>query len=262
MKLEHIAEAGIQLINDANPQGATLLERGMEWSNAHAYVKVIEHQGLVTAFLITEPRPFEQTDINLVPLLDLLDTDFNLSELQDLSFNLGVDYENLGGETKRGKARELLLYMQRHGRLSDLIARCAQIRPLAAWPAPNKRLPYIAKLEKAVIVDLARPALREVASYLAMRNIDAHLILFTNKIPYPEGGVLLPADGWESIIRTFTRTMEFYPFKGLKTHYFLSAPTTLAFGLGNVHGTVEEANVYHYQSNTYRFAFNTDRDLK
>jgi hypothetical protein len=223
MKLEQIAEAGIQLINEAGQQGTAALAKGMEWSNAHVYVRIIEQQRLVTAFLITEPRPFEQADINLVPLLNLLDADFDLSELQDLSFLLGVDYENLGGETKRGKARELLLSMQRHGRLPDLIASCAGLRPRAAWPAPSKQLPYIAKLEKAVVVDLTRPALREAASYLDICNIDAHIILFTNKIPYPEGETLLPTDGWEAVIRTFTQTMRYYPFKGLKTHYFLSA---------------------------------------
>ena len=46
---------------------------------------------------------------------------FSLSELQALCFGLGVEYEELGGANTRGdKSRELLAYMQRHGRLPEL----------------------------------------------------------------------------------------------------------------------------------------------
>ncbi|MFN2104292.1 MAG: effector-associated domain EAD1-containing protein [Candidatus Promineifilaceae bacterium] len=46
--------------------------------------------------------------------------EFNIEELQDLCFALGVDYEELGGTGKSAKARELVLYMQRRGRLGEL----------------------------------------------------------------------------------------------------------------------------------------------
>jgi hypothetical protein len=45
---------------------------------------------------------------------------FNIEELQDLCFALGIDYEELGGTGKSAKARELVLYMQRRGRLDEL----------------------------------------------------------------------------------------------------------------------------------------------
>jgi hypothetical protein len=46
---------------------------------------------------------------------------FDLSELITFSeFHLGVDIDNLGGSGKSAKARELVLYMKRRGRLGQL----------------------------------------------------------------------------------------------------------------------------------------------
>ncbi len=53
-------------------------------------------------------------------LLDYLREKFNDNELRDLCFTLGIEYENLGGEGKAGKARELVYYCTRHGQLPDL----------------------------------------------------------------------------------------------------------------------------------------------
>jgi hypothetical protein len=57
-----------------------------------------------------------------VQLHKFIDKRFNLEELRDLCFGLQVDYENLGGEGKSGRARELVAHMQRRGRLSELVA--------------------------------------------------------------------------------------------------------------------------------------------
>lgn len=62
-----------------------------------------------------------------------LETYFNESELRNLSFDLGVDYESLPGEGKASKARELVAYCERHGLTSRLIALCAQLRPNLSW---------------------------------------------------------------------------------------------------------------------------------
>ena len=45
---------------------------------------------------------------------------YDLDELQQLCFNLAVEYENLPGQTKSAKTRELAQYMGRHGRLDEL----------------------------------------------------------------------------------------------------------------------------------------------
>ena len=58
---------------------------------------------------------------------------FNDEELRTLCFDLEADYENLPAQGKEGKARELIAYLQRQGRLSDLMAACRQARPKVAW---------------------------------------------------------------------------------------------------------------------------------
>ena len=59
-------------------------------------------------------------DPDVAELYQLLIQRFNLQELQDLCFDLGVDFEDLGGTGRKAKARELVQYMQRRGRLDAL----------------------------------------------------------------------------------------------------------------------------------------------
>jgi hypothetical protein len=58
---------------------------------------------------------------------------FNMSELQSLCFDLGIDYENLGGANKIDKIRELITYLQRRGNLEELVVYCTQLRPNVGW---------------------------------------------------------------------------------------------------------------------------------
>ncbi|MBE2223923.1 MAG: hypothetical protein IAF02_20450, partial [Anaerolineae bacterium] len=46
---------------------------------------------------------------------------FNLAEIRLLCADLGVDYENLSGDTRDEKALSLVEWAQRHGRLPALI---------------------------------------------------------------------------------------------------------------------------------------------
>ena len=55
---------------------------------------------------------------------------FNESELRNLCFDMLVDYEDLPGSTKGDKARELITWCIRHGRLEELLKRCGQLRPV------------------------------------------------------------------------------------------------------------------------------------
>ena len=62
-------------------------------------------------------------------LLEQIRALFSDGELRDLCLDLSVDYENLPGEGKGDKARELILFMQRVGRLDDLVHRATELRP-------------------------------------------------------------------------------------------------------------------------------------
>ena len=58
---------------------------------------------------------------DLVALRKLLVTRYNLEEIRTLCSDVGVDYDNLGGEGKEAKARELIAYLRRRNKLDDLI---------------------------------------------------------------------------------------------------------------------------------------------
>lgn len=58
---------------------------------------------------------------------------FSLEELQTLCFDLGVDYEELPGATKSGKARELVAFCARHDRVEPLLALSRRLRPHVLW---------------------------------------------------------------------------------------------------------------------------------
>ncbi|MEZ4518075.1 MAG: hypothetical protein R3C44_15060 [Chloroflexota bacterium] len=79
-------------------------------------------------------------------LLDFLDHHYNLEEFKTLCFRLGVDYDDLPGETLLGKMRELVAYMERHRRLPDLQRRLERDHPdayndeLGPLPAADARL--------------------------------------------------------------------------------------------------------------------------
>lgn len=59
---------------------------------------------------------------------------FSLSELMDICFDMGIDYETLPEHgNKKGFVRELLAYAGRIGRLRELIQVCQEERPSATW---------------------------------------------------------------------------------------------------------------------------------
>jgi hypothetical protein len=74
------------------------------------------------------PRPLSPSELR-----QKLIASFNDSELHDLSFDLGVDYESVAGSTRDAKARELITYLQRRNRLDELISLCRARRPSVSW---------------------------------------------------------------------------------------------------------------------------------
>ncbi|WP_374688859.1 SUMF1/EgtB/PvdO family nonheme iron enzyme [Promineifilum sp.] len=64
-------------------------------------------------------------------LLQFLLRHYTLDGLKTLCFNLFIDYDNLGGDTKNAKARELILHLERAERLGDLSAALGREQPRA-----------------------------------------------------------------------------------------------------------------------------------
>ncbi|MCL4265031.1 MAG: hypothetical protein KJ069_17575 [Anaerolineae bacterium] len=70
-------------------------------------------------------------------LRDTLNDYFNTDELIELCFTLGIDYENLGGDSKTEKILELIKYCERHGHTDDLINTIQRARPNIDWDTPE-----------------------------------------------------------------------------------------------------------------------------
>jgi hypothetical protein len=64
----------------------------------------------------------------------LLDQYFSLEEIRTLCFDLGVDYDNVRGEGKSARIRELILALGRNGRLPELIGLVQEQRRHVRWP--------------------------------------------------------------------------------------------------------------------------------
>ena len=63
-------------------------------------------------------------------------TYFDEDELVTLCFYIEIDlsFNSFSGGTKQAKAREMILYFRRRGRLRELIKICSEERPNISWP--------------------------------------------------------------------------------------------------------------------------------
>jgi hypothetical protein len=58
---------------------------------------------------------------------------FSDGELRTLCFDLGIEYDDLPGEGKADKARELVAYLERRDRIPDLKEIGRRVRPDVSW---------------------------------------------------------------------------------------------------------------------------------
>ena len=66
-------------------------------------------------------------------LYTILTSLFEEAELADICFALKINYEDIPGNRRSDKARELILHLERHQRLEDLPPILAKMRPNAKW---------------------------------------------------------------------------------------------------------------------------------
>lgn len=66
---------------------------------------------------------------------------FSNSELKTLCLCLDIDYEDLASRTRSGRVSELLLTLDRHERMGDLISYVIEVRPNTAWPSEDELNP-------------------------------------------------------------------------------------------------------------------------
>lgn len=91
---------------DTVPQGKVLVERKGIRTKIELWLSQMNKEDYI------------QVRINLSARLR---QHYNLSELEDMCFALGIDYQDLRGSNKVDKIRELILHMERRSQLADLI---------------------------------------------------------------------------------------------------------------------------------------------
>ncbi|MBK8905585.1 MAG: tetratricopeptide repeat protein [Anaerolineaceae bacterium] len=121
-------------------------------------------------------------------LRELLRTAFNEAELQDICFEISIDYEELSGQNKLEKIRELIGYCQRVGRLPDLITVCQKMRPRLAWQdtgTTSASATELEKLERAIAaLEAQRAILGDAVVAAALPSLQQQLeALKSPKLP-------------------------------------------------------------------------------
>jgi hypothetical protein len=118
-------------------------------------------------------------------LHQMLDYCFNENELRDLCLDLGIDYQNLRGESKTARTRELVAYFSHPKRdMGKLVGACARLRPNAPWMAPPARYePYAA----GTLAQLSR-MLREHFAQDQVSDVCAALQVDAKRLPGADQG--------------------------------------------------------------------------
>lgn len=80
-----------------------------------------------------KPINKSQRKERLPKLVPLLDESFDEEELKMVCFDLGVEYDNLRGQGKVNKARELVKYLERQNRTHELLSLVKDKRPNIIW---------------------------------------------------------------------------------------------------------------------------------
>jgi hypothetical protein len=119
-------------------------EDGRDYIQCHQSYEMVNVWGLIDDFVdkrqfLMEGETVEWQEAEEAPSPDLsllhkfLAGRLNDEELRGLCFELRVDYENLRGEGKVSKARELILHLDRYRRIHDLVEIGKRMRPDIPW---------------------------------------------------------------------------------------------------------------------------------
>jgi hypothetical protein len=85
-------------------------------------------------------RQTRRRTVDRTKLREILVDYFSESDLRDLCFQLGVEYADLGREGRADRARELIIYLDKHRRLHALVEEGKKLRPDIPWEdAPGQR---------------------------------------------------------------------------------------------------------------------------
>lgn len=89
----------------------------------------------MTAAVFTDATRMVEPDAGAIYLRNALSQSFDVQELRNLCFDLGVDYDGLPGNGKDSKAREIVAWFARRDQTDRLVQAVYKLRPNAFWTA-------------------------------------------------------------------------------------------------------------------------------
>lgn len=117
------------------------------------------------------------------------------------------------------------------------------------------------KTQVAFIIEFARPLYGDVSHFLEQKGIDATTFYIKNLKDQlnPEN-----QSQWTNLVKEINRLINSskQTLNNPEIHIFVSAPATLAFGIGVALGTYSGANLYHFQNNTYHKVLQLEQGLR
>jgi hypothetical protein len=182
----------------------------------------------------------------------------------------GLEATLTAGAAIQGAGATLVTVLQKGNQLVTYFARRKKSKRQAKAghlaPLQNGE-PIATKANVAIVVDISRRSLRDVEHYLVANNIDADLIVVTNDPSYgPQIKHLNESDpdAWFKIVQEFNTAINAikHELGATNIHIFISAPLAIAFGLGAVWGTVDRANIYHWNQVEYKRVLEIRRELR
>jgi len=72
--------------------------------------------------------------MNRVSLRQILEQNFNLDDLNTICFDLGIDFEILGGDGKSAKAKAVIEHCENNGKIEELKTKIQEMRPRVDFP--------------------------------------------------------------------------------------------------------------------------------
>ena len=180
----------------------------------------------------------------------------------------GIEGMSASGDVLASSGKVALYVVQKGAKLVAYLMMRAQKPVEKTTPRRKKKTPIPVKPDVAIVVDINRRSLTDVAAYLDEKKIDADMIIVTNDPAYRSKSVFLDPtcqSDWENVVREFSTVMDGikHTVGGARLHIFLSAPGALAFALGAVRGLVDESTIiYHWEKQTYFPVVELSRQLR
>ena len=144
-------------------------------------------------------------------LHEILVDRFSIDEIRTLCFELGIEYEELDGDGRTGKARELITYVERRGRTQDLI-NCAKIaRPEANWPTvqPSQEKGRLVNIKQQVSELLDQDTKKRLKIVFIYHHSERHVAdeLLDGLLPsghdlvFAPFGLAIGSEKWQEVVR-------------------------------------------------------------